>query len=161
MHKTPALSETAPRLKTRAVAPNFTLPALAGGEVTRSAYRARKHLALVFLPADDAAARAYLASLTRRYADLRAADSELLAILADPAASAEGLRAGLELPFPLLLDPEGRAAARYLPDDAPLGAFILDRYGAVQKQWALTAPPLPPADELIEWLEVVDRMCVL
>mgnify|MGYP001354133869 FL=1 len=157
MPTTPAMSETEPRLKLGAVAPNFTLPALGGGQVKRSAYRARKHLALVFLAADDAAARDYLASLAGRYADIRAADSELLAILAGPASSAEGL----ELPLPLLLDPERRGAARFLPDDAPLGAFILDRYGAVQKQWALTAPPLPPAGELVEWLEVVDRMCVL
>ncbi len=150
------------RLELGHPAPNFTLPAVAGGSVTRSAYRARKHLALIFLPFVDLPTREYLEDLRARYGEVREADSEILAIVTDPGASADGLRAALELPFPLLLDPNGRTALRFLPDGAVSGLFILDRYAKLRAQWTLpTTEPLPPAQEIIDWLLALDMMCVL
>lgn len=161
MSETTPLSQTTPRLEPGEVAPGFTLPAVGGGEVARGAYRARKHLAVLFLPHVDLPAREYLEELAGAYGAVREAGSEVLAIVTDTGTSAEGLRAALDVPFPLLLDPGGTVAARYLPDGASLGVFILDRYGALRHQWTLTAPPLPPAAELISWLEAIDRMCVI
>lgn len=154
-------STTTPRLEIGRPAPNFTLPAAGGGTVTRSAYRARRHLALIFLPFVDLPAREYLEALRDRYAEIREADGEVLAVVTDPGASADGLRAALDVPFPLLLDPDGAAAARFLPDGAVMGLFILDRYASLRAQWALTAPPLPPTQEIVDWLYAVDRQCVL
>jgi peroxiredoxin len=154
-------NSTTPRLDLGRPVPNFTLPAVAGGSVTRSVYRARKHLALIFLPFVDLPAREYLEALRDSYTAVREADSELLAIVTDAASSAEGLRAALDLPFPLLLDPNGAVAQRFLPDGAVMGVLILDRYAKLHAQWTLTRPPLPPVTEIVEWLEATDRVCVL
>lgn len=156
-----ALSRTTPRLELGKPAPNFSLISVLGGTVKRSAYRARKHLVVLFLPFVDLPAREYLEALRACYAAIREADGEILAVVTDTGASAEGLQAAVELPFPLLLDPGGEAARRYLPDGAVMGLFILDRYGALRAQWTLTAPPLPPVQEIVDWLYAIDRICVL
>lgn len=161
MSETPPLSQTTPRLELGPVAPGFKLPAVQGGELGRGDYRGRRHLAIIFLPAVDLPAREYLTDLAGRYGAVCDLGSEVLAIVTDPGANADGLKAALDLPFPLLLDRESKAASRYLPDGASHGVFILDRYGALRHQWTLTAPPLPPVDELIAWLQTVDYMCVL
>lgn len=161
MSETTDLSQTTPRLEVGEMAPNFTLPTVSGGELTRSAYRARRHLALIFLPFVDLPTREYLETIAGRYSAFRGAGSEAIAVVTDAGANADGLRAALDVPFPLLLDPNGVVAARFLPDGAPLGVFVLDRYGELRHQWALTAPPLPPVDDLIAWLEAIDNQCVL
>jgi peroxiredoxin len=150
-----------PQLVVGAVAPNFTLASLEGEPVTRSAYRARKHLALLMIPGVDLSARAYIEGLRDIYGAIRAADGEVLVLIADSAAHADGLRAALDVPFPLLLDPDGAASRKYLPDAARYGLFILDRYGKLHAQWALAALPLPPVADVVEWLEVVDHQCSL
>lgn len=156
------MNTTTPRLEIGRPAPVFTLPDLHGEAVSRTAHRGRRHLALLFLPGVDLAAREYLHDLRDRYADLREAGGDLLVVVSDPAASGEGLAAALEdLPFPVLLDPAGAAARRYLPDGARHGLFILDRYGALHAQWAMTAPPLPPLDEIVEWFTVLEHQCSL
>jgi peroxiredoxin len=155
------LRTTTPRLTVGEVAPNFTLASLDGEPVTRSAYRSRRHLALLMLPGIDMPARTYIEELRDAYDRIRAADGEVLVLIADSAANADGLRAAIEAPFPLLLDPEGGASKKFLPDDARHGLFILDRYGALHAQWALTGLPLPPVEEIVEWLSVVDSQCSL
>jgi peroxiredoxin len=155
------MSSPEPQLAVGKPAPNFTLPTADGRSVTRSAYRARKHLVVIFLPCVDLPAREYLEALRDRYGEVRDADAEILAVCTDPAAAADGLRAALDVPFPLLLDPEGTAARRYLPDGAAMGVFILDRYAALRAQWAVAAPPLPPAQEVVDWLYAIDRICTL
>lgn len=154
-------STTLPRLEVGKQAPNFTLPSVGGGEITRSSYRARKHLVLLFLPGVDLPAREYLEAVRDEYGEFRQADSEALVIVSDSGASAEGLRAAVDVPFPILLDTDGKATARFLPDGAVMGVIILDRYATVRTQWALTAPPFPPVKELVDWLYAVDRQCVL
>jgi peroxiredoxin len=157
----PELRSITPRLIVGEVAPNFTLPSLVGEPVTRSAYRPRRHLALLMLPSVDMPARLYIEELREIYGQIREADGEVLVLIADTAASADGLRAAIETPFPLLLDPEGAASKRYLPDGARYGLFILDRYGALHAQWALIGLPLPPVAEVVEWLGVIDTQCSL
>jgi peroxiredoxin len=154
-------NSTTPRLDVGAAAPNFTLPSVAGDQITRSSYRARRHLALIVLPFVDLTGREYLEELRDRYEEIRASDGEVLALVTDPGANAEGLRAAVEVPFPLLLDGGGAIAARLLPDGASHGVVILDRYATVRAQWTLTAPPLPPVYEIVEWLIAIDRQCVL
>jgi peroxiredoxin len=155
------LNTITPRLSVGQVAPNFTLAGLDGEPVTRSAYRSRRHLALLMLPVIDASSRAYIEELRGVYGKIRAADGELLVIVADSAAHADGLRAALETPFPMLLDPDGTVSNKYLPTSARYGLFILDRYGALHAQWPLASPPLPPVEDVVEWIEVVDNQCSL
>lgn len=156
------MNTTTPRLEIGRPAPVFTLPDLHGQPVSRTAHRGRRHLAILFLPGVDLTAREQLHELRDRYGQLRDAGGDLLAVVSDPAASGEGLAAALEdLPFPVLLDPRGDAARRYLPDGASYGLFILDRYGKLHAQWALTAAPFPPIDEIIEWFTVLEYQCSL
>lgn len=156
------MNTTTPRLEIGRPAPVFTLPDLHGEPVSRTAHRGRRHLAILFLPGVDLSAREYLHDLRDRYGDLGEAGGTMLAVVSDPAASGEGLAAALEdLPFPVLLDPQGAAARRYLPDGARHGLFILDRYGKLHAQWALTAPPLPAIDEIVEWFTVLEHQCSL
>ena len=143
--------------------PNFTLLDSQGEPLRRTIYRGRKHLVLAFLPAvADEAGRAYLRALADRYADIRAAAGEVLALLpASPDELAE-LRRDLALPFPLLSDPDGATGARFLPRGAQAGVFIVDRYGElyhgapVRSSAELTAP-----DEILVWLNAVDHQCVI
>jgi peroxiredoxin len=157
----PMSNATTPRLEIGAAAPNFTLPAVTGDGITRSSYRARKHLVLIVLPFVDLSGREYLEEVRERYAAFRASDGEVLALITDPGTSAEGLRAAIDVPFPLLLDPGGAAASRLLPDGASHGVIVLDRYATVRAQWTLTAPPLPTVDEIVAWIDAIDRQCVL
>lgn len=156
------MNTTTPRLEIGRPAPVFTLPDLHGDLVSRTAHRGRRHLAILFLPGVDLTAREYLHGLRDRYGELREADGDVLAVVSDAAASGEGLAAALEgLPFPVLLDTQGEATRRYLPDGARHGLFILDRYGKLHAQWALTTPPLPTIDEISEWFGVLENQCSL
>ncbi|HEU4326606.1 MAG TPA: redoxin domain-containing protein [Roseiflexaceae bacterium] len=152
-----------PFLKRGQLVPNFTLPDSQGEPLRRSIYRGRQHLALVFLPnASDPAAHDYLRGLAARHAEIRAAAAEVLVIL--PAAPAElaWLRHELGLPFPLLSDANGETATRFLPQDAGVGLFVVDRYGELY--YGITAPDvtgLPVTDEVPEWLAAVDNQCVI
>lgn len=156
-----ALNLTPARLETNRPAPNFTLPALGGGTITRSVYRGRRHLALAFLPAADPRTRDELVALRAQYGAVTAAGSELVVVLGPPTAGADALRAALDLPFPVLLDEDRVAAGRFLPDAAVAGLFILDRYAMLRAQWALADLPLPPGSEILSWLEAIDNQCVL
>ncbi|NJN17242.1 MAG: redoxin domain-containing protein [Oscillochloris sp.] len=155
------LHTTQPQLRIGKVVPTFGLPDLRGNEVKRSVERGRRHLALLFLEQIDISAEAYLREVTQEYAAIREADGTLMAVLSDPAAAADELRAKFDFPFPLLLDRESTARSKFLPADASCGLFILDRYGALHAQWTLSAPPFPPVSEIVEWLHVLDRQCSL
>lgn len=143
--------------------PNFTLLTSQGEPLRRTIYRGRKHLVLVFLPAAaDEAGRAYLRALGDRYADIRAAAGEVLAILpASPAELAE-LRGDLALPFPLLSDPDRATGARFLPRGTQAGVFIIDRYGELYHGApAATSAGLTDPGETLVWLNAVDHQCVV
>jgi peroxiredoxin len=150
-----------PQLTIGAMAPNFSLTSLSGATIARSAYRGRKHLGLLFVPIVDLPIREYIGDMIAAYRSVRESDGELLVVVADNAAQADGLRAAMDLPFPLLIDPDGAASRRYLPEGARYGLFILDRYAKLHAQWALTELPLPPVAEIVEWLGVIDTQCTL
>lgn len=151
------MPDIAPLLRVGAQAPNFTLEASDGTPIRRSAYRARRNLAIILLPDLGPAALAYLAQLRDAYAAIRAEDSEALALMA--AVDRAALRAAIDLPFPLLHDPAGAVTRRYLPEQAAYGLFILDRYATIYAQWALATPDLPPVSAVVAWLNAVDCQC--
>ncbi len=152
-----------PLLKRGQFVPNFTLPDSQGEPLRRSIYRGRQHLALVFLPdASDGAAQDYLRGLATRHAEIRAAAAEVLAILPAAPVDLALLRQEQGLPFPLLSDADGATAARFLPQDAHAGLFVVDRYGELYHGTAAPdAASLPPVAEVPEWLAAVDHQCVI
>jgi peroxiredoxin len=143
------------------VIPTFTLPDTTGAPVRRTAYRGKQNLVLAFLPdAEDDGARAYLRALARSYAALRAETGEVLAILRGGQAPIADARRELALPFPLLRDADGAATARFLPPMARAGVFVTDRYGELYfAAPAADTATLPPTDEILGWLEAIDRQC--
>ena len=63
-------------------------------------------------------------------------------------------------PFTALIDADGKARSRFLPDDAVAGLFVLDRYADLYRQWLVSSlADLPPAEEVSGWMQAVSMQC--
>ena len=120
-------------------APDFTLRDQFGQDVTLSAYRGRKAVALVFFPyAFSGVCTGEMAGIRDRLAEFMTFDSEVLAISCDPVYSLRAFADADGLNFPLLSDfwPHGATAQAYgvFNDKAGMavrGTFLVDAEGAV------------------------------
>ncbi|NTV64902.1 MAG: redoxin domain-containing protein [Oscillochloris sp.] len=155
------LNTTRPRLSVGNVVPNFTLKDLNDEPISRGAYRVLRHLVLVLLPNISAATQTYIEELRDSYATIHAAEGEVLVLIGEPVAQAAEVYAELDTPFHILIDSEKAVSAKFLPEGAGYGIFILDRYGALHAQWVLSAPPFPPVEDVVEWIEAIDNQCTL
>jgi peroxiredoxin Q/BCP len=100
-------------LKEGTTAPDFTLAANGGGEVTLSDYRG-KQVVLYFYPKDDTPGCTTEACNFRDdYTDILAAGAVVLGVSPDSVKSHDKFRDKYDLPFPLLSDPEHEIAERY------------------------------------------------
>ncbi len=140
-----------PLLPLRAVVPSWTLPDLITAQPF-SLYkpRGRAHTLLVMARSDVAA---LLADLAAPLADLATLPARGVAVLgATPAAPVAG--------WTVVLDGDGTTLDRYLPPEAQIGVFVLDRYNDLYHQWLVAAPAeLPASAELAGWLEAVGQQC--
>jgi peroxiredoxin Q/BCP len=94
-------------------APDFTLPADGGGEVTLSDYRGKK-VVLYFYPKDDTPGCTTEACNFRDdYSDLIAAGVVVLGVSPDTIKSHDKFKLKYSLPFPLLSDPDHEIAELY------------------------------------------------
>lgn len=94
-------------------APDFTLPADGGGEVSLSDYRGKK-VVLYFYPKDDTPGCTTEACNFRDdYFSILAAGAIVLGVSPDTVKSHDKFRLKFELPFALLSDPEHRVAEMY------------------------------------------------
>jgi peroxiredoxin Q/BCP len=95
------------------MAPDFTLPAEPGGEVTLSDYRGQK-VVLYFYPKDDTPGCTTEACNFRDdYSDIAAAGAVVLGVSPDTIASHGKFRLKHALPFALLSDPDHAVADMY------------------------------------------------
>jgi peroxiredoxin Q/BCP len=95
------------------VAPDFTLPADGGGEVTLSDYRGRK-VVLYFYPKDDTPGCTTEACNFRDdYSEILAAGAVVVGISPDSVKSHDTFKLKFELPFALLSDPDHYVAGLY------------------------------------------------
>lgn len=140
------------------MAPDFRLPAADGGEVTRSEFRQRRHLVLLFLPDTAAPAAQRLAAAFHGLAP-RLARAEGLVYAIAPAPT--------PLPIPLLLDRDGAVRQRYadfLPDtatpapDAPF-LVILDRFGGLAEVALGELARERVAHEALDWVRGLQHEC--
>jgi peroxiredoxin Q/BCP len=100
-------------LKEGIVAPDFTLPADSGGEVTLSNYRGKK-VVLYFYPKDDTPGCTTEACNFRDdYSEILAAGAVVLGVSPDSVKSHDKFKLKYELPFALLSDPDHRIAEMY------------------------------------------------
>jgi peroxiredoxin len=144
------------------LAPNFELPRSDGGSVRLRSYRGRRGLAVLFTHgAACAACRHYLAGGLETYAAYAEETAELLAVVPDCAEAAAALRHDLALPFPVLVDADGRAFTRYgltLGGDAAV--LVADRYGE-PRLWRVADADhdLPPHSTLLAELRYLALSC--
>ncbi|MBC8448965.1 MAG: thioredoxin-dependent thiol peroxidase [Chloroflexi bacterium] len=100
-------------LQEGALAPNFTLPAGGGGEVTLSDYRGKK-VVLYFYPKDDTPGCTTEACNFRDdYTQIIAAGAAVLGVSPDSVTSHDGFKLKFSLPFALLSDPDHVVAEMY------------------------------------------------
>jgi peroxiredoxin Q/BCP len=95
------------------LAPDFTLPADGGGEVTLSNYRGKK-VVLYFYPKDNTSGCTTEACNFRDdYSEIIAAGAVVLGVSPDSVKSHDKFKLKFELPFALLSDPDHRVAEMY------------------------------------------------
>ena len=95
------------------MAPDFTLPADGGGEVTLSDYRGKK-VVLYFYPKDNTPGCTTEACNFRDdYSQIIAAGAAVLGVSPDSIRSHHKFKLRLNLPFALLSDPDHRVAEMY------------------------------------------------
>ena len=100
-------------LRTNIPAPDFTLPADDGREVSLDDYRGQK-VVLYFYPKDDTPGCTTEACGFRDdYSDILAAGAAVLGVSPDPVKSHVKFKTKFSLPFALLSDPDHRVAEMY------------------------------------------------
>ena len=141
-------------------APDFTLPALRGGEVTLSSFRGQKNVVLVFYPlAFSPVCTHQLPELEKEMPRLRALDAEVLGISVDSHYANEAYAQKLRLSFSLLGDFRREVSTAYgvlnpetLYSNRTL--FVVDKQGTiVHRQQTPTNADLPDNERMIAALE--------
>jgi peroxiredoxin Q/BCP len=95
------------------MAPDFTLPADDGGEVTLSDYRGKK-VVLYFYPKDNTSGCTTEACNFRDdYSEITSAGAIVLGVSPDTVKSHQGFKIKYDLPFRLLSDPDHKVAELY------------------------------------------------
>lgn len=158
-----------PSLETGQIIPAFSLPGPDGMPHSPWDYKQREHLILLFIQSAQSAsangARELLQEFANHYADFREETCALLAITTDPVINNLQAQEELQLPFPLLSNPQGNVIARYTHWDqsahklAP-AIVLADRYGALYEQRiAENVAELPTITALLESLQYLNKLC--
>ena len=95
------------------IAPDFTLTADDGSEVTLSALRGRKVVLYFYPKADTPGCTKQACAVRDAYGDIDAGGALVLGISPDEPPALVKFRAKYDLPFPLLSDPDHAVAAAY------------------------------------------------
>ena len=94
-------------------APDFTLTADDGSEVTLSDFQGRKVVLYFYPKADTAGCTRQACAIRDAYGDIDAGDAVVLGISPDPVPALVKFKKKYDLPFPLLSDPDHAVAAAY------------------------------------------------
>ena len=144
------------------MAPDFTLPADGGGEVTLSDYRGKK-VVLYFYPKDNTPGCTTEACNFRDdHGQIVAAGAAVLGVSPDPVKSHDKFKAKFQLPFALLSDTDHQVAETYgawgekksfgkTYDGILRSTFIIDEQGKIIKVF----PKVTPKNHSQEVLEVL------
>jgi peroxiredoxin len=147
-------------LQYHALAPNFSLEAASGQTVTRSQFRNRHGLALLFLqPTPEAIA--LLEQIGQDEAEYLELNARVIGIIRVEREALAALAARLNPFIMLLADPEGTAWKAYTGTDRTgFAIFILDMYGGVDSQQVTASlGALPDAVEILEWMRATQYRC--
>ncbi len=139
-------------LKAGDLAPNFSLADGSGQTVTRSQFRNRAGLALIFASdLSDLVVRDLLNGIQRDQDAYQKLGAQTFVIT--PTSH--------ESPLPTLIDANSTTWQRYAQTSEPgYGLFVLDRYGGVDSQIVSSAPAdLPDAPTVLEWVRAAMYRC--
>ncbi len=123
------------------LAPDFELPRVQGDPVRLSDYRGQKPVVLAFTRIFTEKlfcpfCYPHIQDLKTRYAEIQALGAELLMITSTDPVQSQQIQTDLQLPYPLLVDPDCRTFRLYGVGQAlgaPLpGQFILDQEGRLR-----------------------------
>ena len=109
--------------------------------------------------------RARLKLFSERYEEFLRCEAEIIAISADDLKTNGKLASDLDLPYPLLSDPDGEAIEKYTywraDGRAPLPSlFITDRFGTLYTQHVGSKiTELPDLEEVLDWLKSIQMQC--
>jgi peroxiredoxin len=155
-----------PFLRTGEIVPAFSLPGADGMPHGPWDYKQRENLVILLLSsAGTSEARGVLNEFKRQYRALREEECAVLAVTADTVIEHLRVQEELQLPFPLLADPQGTVLARYTYWDVQAhvalpGLVLTNRFGALYTQWiAEREAELPQIAVLLEDLQYLNNLC--
>jgi len=149
------LPDDLPALPYGELAPAFDLPDRTGARVTRSQFRGRQILVLLFVP-EAAVPELRLSELDAQRERLEWLETTILVILPVPTSALPVSQA----PIRYLADPGLTVTRNFTPvmEERPLETVVvLDRYGAVEQRWL--APHLPSAQDVFALVERLALSC--
>ena len=142
---------------------DFALISPLGVRIHLSDYRGRSNLVLLVTDNESASAR-LMSDLAREYAEIRNHEAEVLAVewLSPEQATQE--KQQMRLPYPLLVDEDGRFHREVGATDAhgqsSAAVYVTDRFGEVFGSYRTRdGQNLSTAEEILNWLEFVNSQC--
>jgi len=143
----------------------FTLPSTLGQHVSLSDYRGRSNVVLVFAGGGDGILdREVLTEIAADYVRFREEQTQVLAILQCSRGKADMIRRQANLPFPVLVDEDGRihrsAGAVDYQGHPVTATYVTDRFGEVFAVYrASEGQAMPSGGEIVEWLSFINSQC--
>jgi peroxiredoxin len=142
---------------------DIELASVLGPNIALSDYRGRANLVLI--AADDGGPTAALAErIARQYAQIKNEDAVVLLILQDSSEAALRKTHDLKIPYPVLIDEDGRIHRELGAIDATgktgTAVYITDRFGEVFGVYRTgDGTTLPSYEEIVHMLEFVNSQC--
>jgi peroxiredoxin Q/BCP len=144
-------------------APDFSLRDTMGNTVRLSDFRGKVNVLLAFYRGEsDLYSINWLKALKDDYLEIRALDTDVLAISADKENEITFMKDKYSLPFTVLADPGCKVIKMYrVYDDfthtATCAAFVIDRSGKIRYKYVSGAPPdLPDDANIIKTLRLME-----
>jgi peroxiredoxin len=147
-------------LQPGALAPQFSLQSTDGETITRSQFRNKNALVLVFYQPTPEAIK-LLQALSRDEPEYKELGAKITGIGRAKREELQRLATERGISVTLLADPEGVAWKVYTGTDAPgYAVFVLDLYGGVDSQQvASTVDALPDAATILDWTRATQYRC--
>jgi peroxiredoxin Q/BCP len=145
------------------MAPDFSLKDITGKTVTLADFKGKENVLLAFYRGEsDVYSINWLRALNDDYLEIRALDTNVLAISSDRENEAAFMNEKYSLSFPVLPDRRCRVVHMYkVYDDfthtATCAAFVVDRSGKIRYKYVSSAPPDLPDDlKILETLRKIE-----